>query len=228
MNTIRNYINAMFSSLPKTPEILRLQAEMLENLEDRYNDLLREGKSENEAVGIILASIGSAEDLKAELGISEDESPAQPLKDHSVFLAERAAFQRKFAIAMAFGVVLCICAVIAGAVCDSFTHNDGITSIAFFSPIAIAVAIFVYFGVREDWYNERYKEIQHTSLDIEPKSEKMTLSGFVASILFPLAIVFYLCIGFFFGLWHPGWILFPLCAIIVGAVESYDKYRKQI
>ena len=34
MNTIRNYINAMFSSLPKTPEILRLQAEMMENMEN--------------------------------------------------------------------------------------------------------------------------------------------------------------------------------------------------
>ncbi|MCD8356914.1 MAG: permease prefix domain 1-containing protein [Clostridia bacterium] len=227
MNTIRNYINAMFSSLPKTPEILRLQAEMLENLEDRYNDLLREGKSENEAVGIILASIGSAEDLKAELGISEDEPPAQPLEDHSVFLAERAAFHRTFAIAMAFGVVLCICAVIAGAVCDSFTHNDGITSIAFFGPVAIAVAIFVYFGIREDWYNERYKEIQQPLFEPEPKSEKMTLSSVVASILFPLAVILYLCIGFLYGLWHPGWIIFPFCAIIVGAVDSYDKYRKQ-
>ena len=57
MNTIRNYINAMFSSLPKTPEILRLQAEMMENMEDKYNDLIREGKSEHEAVGIILADI---------------------------------------------------------------------------------------------------------------------------------------------------------------------------
>lgn len=216
MNTIRNYINAMFSSLPKTPEILRLQAEMMENMEDKYHDLIREGKSEHEAVGIILADIGSAENLKAELGITDTE----PQEDHSAFLTQRAAFQRKFAIAIASGVVLCICAIIAGAVSDAFTHNDGLTCLAFFVPIAAAVAIFVYFGIREDWYENRYKEIYHES---EPESKGF--SDAIAAIIFPLAVVIYLILGFVFDLWHPGWIIFPICGLIVAAVEAYEKLK---
>lgn len=225
MNTIRNYINAMFSSLPRTPEILRLQAEMLENIEDKYNDLLRAGKSENEAVGIILADIGSADDLKEELGISQEESYAQSLDDHSAFLAERAAFQKKFAVAIACGVMLCICALIAGAICDSLTHNDGITAIAFFGPIAAAVAIFVYFGIRDDWYNEQYKELYHP---IEPDADEKSLSSLISSILFPVATILYLFIGFSLGLWHPGWIIFPLCGVIVAGIDAYEKYKKQL
>ena len=216
MNTIRNYINAMFSSLPKTPEILRLQAEMMENMEDKYHDLIREGKSEHEAVGIILADIGSAENLKAELGITDTE----PQEDHSAFLTQRAAFQRKFAIAIASGVVLCICAIIAGAVCDAFTHNDTYTCLAFFVPIAAAVAIFVYFGIREDWYENRYKEIYH---EAEPESKGF--SDAIAAIIFPLAVVIYLILGFVFDLWHPGWIIFPICGLIVAAVEAYEKLK---
>ncbi len=216
MNTIRNYINAMFSSLPKTPDILRLQAEMMENMEDKYHDLIREGKSEHEAVGIILADIGSAENLKAELGITDTE----PQEDHSAFLTQRAAFQRKFAIAIASGVVLCICAIIAGAVCDAFTHNDTYTCLAFFVPIAAAVAIFVYFGIREDWYENRYKEIYHES---EPESKGF--SDAIAAIIFPLAVVIYLILGFVFDLWHPGWIIFPICGLIVAAVEAYEKLK---
>ena len=216
MNTIRNYINAMFSSLPKTPEILRLQAEMMENMEDKYNDLIREGKSEHEAVGIILADIGSAENLKAELGITDTE----PQEDHSAFLTQRAAFQRKFAIAIASGVVLCICAIIAGAVSDAFTHNDGLTCLAFFVPIAAAVAIFVYFGIREDWYENRYKELYH---EAEPESKGF--SDAIAAIIFPLAVVIYLILGFVFDLWHPGWIIFPICGLIVAAVEAYEKLK---
>lgn len=216
MNTIRNYINAMFSSLPKTPEILRLQAEMMENMEDKYHDLIREGKSEHEAVGIILADIGSAENLKAELGITDTE----PQEDHSAFLIQRAAFQRKFAIAIASGVVLCICAIIAGAVSDAFTHNDGLTCLAFFVPIAAAVAIFVYFGIREDWYENRYKEIYH---EAEPESKGF--SDAIAAIIFPLAVVIYLILGFVFDLWHPGWIIFPICGLIVAAVEAYEKLK---
>ncbi|MGM9617981.1 permease prefix domain 1-containing protein [Butyricicoccus sp.] len=216
MNTIRNYINAMFSSLPKTPEILRLQAEMMENMEDKYHDLIREGKSEHEAVGIILADIGSAENLKAELGITDTE----PQEDHSAFLTQRAAFQRKFAVAIASGVVLCICAIIAGAVSDTFTHNDAYTCFAFFIPIAAAVAIFVYFGIRESWYENRYKEIYH---EAEPESKGF--SDAIAAIIFPLAVVIYLILGFVFDLWHPGWIIFPICGLIVAAVEAYEKLK---
>ncbi|MDO4175728.1 MAG: permease prefix domain 1-containing protein [Eubacteriales bacterium] len=231
MNTIRNYINAMFSSLPRIPEILRLQTEMLENMEEKYNDLLREGKSEAEAVGIVLSSIGSAEDLRAELGISEEDPYTQPQEDHSAFLAERAAFQKKFAIAIPCAVVLCICGVIAGAVCDSLTKNDGITSIAFFSPIAVAVAIFIYFGMRNDWYDTQYKEFYHLNgsdtLGNQVDSNEKTLSGLVSSIIFPLAVVVYLFIGLMFHLWHPGWIIFLLCWGIVASVEAYEKYKKQ-
>lgn len=221
MNTIRNYINAMFSSLPKTPEILRLQAEMLENIEDKFNDLLREGKSENEAVGIILADIGSADDLREELGITDDSTtPLQ--EDHRVFLAERDAFHRKFAVAITAGVALCICGVIAGAVCDAFTRNDGATAIAFFGPIAVAVAIFVYFGIREDWYEQQYKNLSYV---VEEENDK-SFSALVSKIIFPLAAMFYLFIGFMWGLWHPGWVIFPLCGVIVGAVEAVEQFKK--
>lgn len=221
MNTIRNYINAMFSTLPKTPEMLRLQAEMLENMEDKFNDLLREGKSENEAVGIILADIGSADDLRQELGITED-APVPPQEEHHAFLAERAAFHRKFTIAITAGVALCICGIIAGAVCDELTKNDGATAIAFFGPIAVAVAIFVYFGMREDWYEQQYKNLSYI---VEEENDK-SFSALVSKIIFPLAVIFYLLIGFMWGLWHPGWVIFPLCAVIVGAIEAVEQFKK--
>lgn len=222
MNTIRNYIDAMFSSLPKTPEILRLQAEMLENIEDKFNDLLREGKSENEAVGIILADIGSADDLRQEFGIPVDD-PVPPQEDHSAFLAERAAFHRKFAIAITAGVALCICGIIAAAVCDELTKNDGATAIAFFGPIAVAVAIFVYFGIREDWYEQQYKTISHV---IAEEETDKSFSALVSKIIFPLAVILYLLIGFIWGLWHPGWVIFPLCGVIIAVVEAVEQFKK--
>lgn len=74
MEQIRNYVGALFSSLPKTKEIMEMKLNMLENLEDKYQELLLEGKSENEAVGIILSQIGTVEELKQELGIPLDVS----------------------------------------------------------------------------------------------------------------------------------------------------------
>lgn len=220
MEVIRNYINAIFSSLPKTPEVLRLQAEMMENMEDKYNDLLREGKSENEAIGIVIASIGSAEELKAGFDIPDEPEPA----DYSAFFAERAAFHRKFAVAIAVGVVLCICGVLFAGFADGFTSNDSIITALFFVPIAIAVAIFVYFGIRENWYEQQYKEIQKPEPAVK---DAKSLSGLVASILFPLAAMLYLWIGFQYRLWHPGWIIFPVCGIIVGGISAVENFKKQ-
>ena len=74
MEAIRNYVEALFAALPQREDILRLKADMLANLEDKFNALLAEGKSEAEATGVVIASIGSTEDLLRELGLPEKEA----------------------------------------------------------------------------------------------------------------------------------------------------------
>ena len=49
METIRIYLENMFSRLPRTPEIIKLENDMLRTMEDKYEELKMEGKSENEA-----------------------------------------------------------------------------------------------------------------------------------------------------------------------------------
>ena len=79
MEAIRNYVEALFAALPQREDILRLKADMLANLEDKFSALLSEGKSQAEATGMVIASIGSAEDLLRELGLPEKE--AAPAKN---------------------------------------------------------------------------------------------------------------------------------------------------
>ena len=64
MEAIRNYVEALFATLPQREDVLRVKADMLANLEDKFNALLDEGKNEAEATGIVVASIGSAEELR--------------------------------------------------------------------------------------------------------------------------------------------------------------------
>ena len=51
MNSIINYLDNVFASLPKTSEMEKLKQEMLSNMEDKYYELKEEGKTENEADG---------------------------------------------------------------------------------------------------------------------------------------------------------------------------------
>lgn len=39
METIKNYLDTMFTGLPKTADIIKLKADLLCNMEDKYNEL---------------------------------------------------------------------------------------------------------------------------------------------------------------------------------------------
>lgn len=77
METIRNYLETMFSRLPDTPEFFRLKEEMLGNMEEKYQELKAEGKSENEAVGTVIGEFGNIEELLLEMGYDKKGRPLQ-------------------------------------------------------------------------------------------------------------------------------------------------------
>lgn len=70
MDTILNYLDNMFISFEKTPEVKRAKEDLAEMMEDKYNELLAEGKKENEAIGIVISEFGNIQELADELGIS--------------------------------------------------------------------------------------------------------------------------------------------------------------
>ena len=39
MNTIINYLENMFSGMPKTAELIKLKEDLLSSMEDKYNEL---------------------------------------------------------------------------------------------------------------------------------------------------------------------------------------------
>ena len=69
MNTIKNYLESMFAQLPNTPEVWKAKDELWQMMEDRYTDLIADGKTENEAVGAVIAEFGDLDELAETLGI---------------------------------------------------------------------------------------------------------------------------------------------------------------
>lgn len=70
MKVILSYLENMFLNMPDTPEVLRAKEELASMMEDKYNELLAEGKKENEAVGIVISEFGDLEELSEELGLA--------------------------------------------------------------------------------------------------------------------------------------------------------------
>ncbi len=110
MDTIRNYLDTMFSSLPDSEEVRRAKQELLMMMEDKYNELISEGKPENEAIGIVISEFGNLNEIAESLGISKDEAANDSEKRRHVSYDEAIdyisdAVTSRFMLAL--GIMLC-------------------------------------------------------------------------------------------------------------------------
>lgn len=158
METIRNYLESMFSQLPNTPEVLKAKYELGQMMEDKYSELIADGKSENEVIGTIIAEFGNLDELAESLGIGKFVHP-QNISPNAKTLSynDAAAYLKanaRHAYCIALGVLLCIIAPISPIISDC-THfgglsedfSDAVSMTFFFVIIAIAVGLFVCSGI---------------------------------------------------------------------------------
>lgn len=109
MNTIRNYLDNMFLGLPQTEDVVRAKKELLAMMEDKYNELKNDGKSENEAIGIVISEFGNLDELGDTLGIKQvienkTDIPLVTYEEAKNYIEDSRATAPKTAL----GVLLCI------------------------------------------------------------------------------------------------------------------------
>ena len=75
METIKNYLENMFSHLPNTPEVQKAKYELYQMMEDKYNELISEGKSDNEAIGIVISEFGNLRSSPICTGVPSSPTP---------------------------------------------------------------------------------------------------------------------------------------------------------
>ncbi len=153
METIRNYLESMFANLPDNPEVRRAKNELWQMMEDKYEELTKNGASENEAVGQVISEFGNLDELKDMLNISEALVPVEEdtVERRMLLLDEVRDYLhfgsiRSFAVAL--GVALCILSIIGPIAADEFLRDNsplGILWMFFF--IIFAVGLFVVMGV---------------------------------------------------------------------------------
>lgn len=63
METIKIYLENIFLAIPKNKEALKIKKELFFMMEDKYNELKYDGKTENEAIGIVVSEFGSMDEI---------------------------------------------------------------------------------------------------------------------------------------------------------------------
>ena len=170
MNAIRNYLDNMFRNLPNTEEVRRAKSELLQMMEDKYEELIAEGKTENEAVGIVISEFGNLDELAESLGISEavTENPdeAKPMLSLDR-VKEYLGMMNRYSILVPLGIALCIFSVAFNIIADiiPFLNFEVLGISAMFLAIGGAVGLFIYSGIMKKDYQEIFDK--QCSLSIE-------------------------------------------------------------
>lgn len=218
METIRIYVENMFKALPKTGELKKLKQDILMNMEDKYAELKSEGKTENEAIGIVISEFGNIDEIIREFEIevnqpsrnvtSEKENlPSMDLEEAKKYLRET----KKCNFLISIGVALCMMGaavlvfmyqlyddgiIFRGLVEDKAMITPLIILLAF---VGVAVALFIFAGISM----EKYKYIDKGYFNLQPsariileeegerlrtKSTIGTIVGVVLCILSPIIL----------------------------------------
>lgn len=204
MNTIHNYVESVFINLPRTPEMLRLKEDMLRNMEEKYQDLKAKGISENEAIGTVLSEFGNIDEIieEYELSAEDDDESLDTLSLNEVEAEDYLQHRHQYAFSIALGVFLCILSVaLFFAVATVFEYlfpsvsedTSGVFSIiTLLLTVAVGVALFIIFGMKESGYPYEKKILK---LDPHTYSRlKMEYKNFQPHFAYAIAIGVVLCI----------------------------------
>lgn len=152
MNTIRTFLENMFAGLPKTADILKAKKDLQQMMTEKYEDYKNEGKSENEAIGLVISEFGNIDELLVELGIQVEKEVIVQIDDHQAdaFIASK----QKHSWRIALGVLLCIAGpafLISSRELTQWlgiqAHQDLLGGILLFAMIIPAVGIFISSGM---------------------------------------------------------------------------------
>ncbi len=159
METIKNYLEAMFANMQNTPEVVRAKEELLQMMEDKYSELIAEGASENEAVGTVISEFGNLEELGEELGISKEvslermervENPKRAVSFEEAY--SFLEFQKKSGFRVGLGVMLCIMCSIGPILANGLHLPDVMGVLSMFLMIGAAIGLFVREAVLKDFW----------------------------------------------------------------------------
>ncbi len=161
MDTIRSYLDNLFAGLPRTERVKQLRVELLSNMEEHYRELKAQGKTENEAVGIVISQFGNIDELLTELNIQREENPLPVAEDTEIDAYLEAS--KKATRNVSWGVFFCILGpalliffnqLLESGIWNMDPDANTLALIPMFLSIVFGVGILIYGGMRMEPYKQ--------------------------------------------------------------------------
>jgi len=221
---IVRHMDMLFDAAPRTRKTLELKQEMTQNANDKYQDLLTDGYSEEDAYQNVIGSIGDVSEL------------FEDLEERTLYTMSEADRKKK-ALVTSISVGLYIFAGVVFFLCQWLDEMPGGEYVEYGSlglVLAAAICIvptclLVYvsnlypnYKKEDDSMVEEYKEVTSTN-----KREK-AIMGAVSTIIWTVTIMLYFIISFTTYAWYITWIIFLMggCAEAIAVLVLNMKKDK--
>ena len=218
---LREYIDDIFGAITPTRKAVELKEEMLQNLQDKYRDLISDGKPPEAAFNIAVAGIGDVSGLLAEL--EAEASYVVPDRHEMEIARQRTAMFTSIAVMV---IILSFLPMLILALLNNrYFVIIGLPTMLV--AIACGAGLLVYskmttprFPYDNDSVVGQFREWQSAS--VNRKSLRRTISG----VMWPMLVALYALISFSSGSWHITWIIFLFGAAAEVLVNFFLTLKK--
>lgn len=212
-NKIKNYIDVLFFEIPRSKKANDLKEELLSNMSERFEDYIKDGKTENQAYSLVIGNLGDIDEMLADVMPSDD------------FVKEAYSFRNRNAKSIAIGVFMYI---IGGAFLIGlggyglFSNNLATYGLAALITLlvfaAIATGIIIYTNMStpleyKDFNRKSKKEMENMYHNHTMDSKHARLLNNITTIYWIIATVIYLAISFKTFAWGITWIIMVIAAV---------------
>ncbi len=211
---LRRYIDGLFQDVPQTKNVVELKEEMLQNLIEKYMDLINEGKGEEAAFNIAVAGIGDINELVNDMNKTKN-------------TADMAAHKQKAAMLTSVAVMLYILSIVPILIFlgNPFYFLNGV--IGFIVMITFATGILIYNGMTKP----NYEMVEDTMVE-EFKAWKTNRANrrstrmSVSVALWSMILALYFIISFSSYAWHITWVIFVIGVAIEALINIFTSIKK--
>lgn len=208
------HIDKLFEGAPDTKQTNEIKEEILQNTLDRYNDLISEGKTEEEAYRIAVAGIGDITHLIESVAVPDT---------NAGYTREQIEKNRKSrSILLSVAVALYIMCIIPPIIFEETYENLGV--VLMFVIAAIATGIIIYrAGTKLNYSEEAYQSTEPENC--KTKAEKSILRA-INGVICAIMLIVYFAVSFLTGAWYITWVIFLIGTAVMNIVKAiFDLTR---
>ncbi len=237
---LRNYIEEIFADAPDTSRVREAKEEMYSNICDKYDDLIREGKSEAAAYNISVSSIGDISELidelkKEDCGEQGCGERGEDIKTERLFTPEENEAVERYrirsgiltAIAVTLFILCWVPLVIIATVLDSDIGGT-IGVCIMMLMIAAGVAIFIIkpylkpscMRSRRASNDDDDDDDDDETVNVDGKKVKSPLRSIISTVWWAFTLVLYFALSFASGAWYITWLIFIISSAVDAVIDG--------